>query len=223
MVMRKFWILPWPKLAVVAGLSVIGGIAILGADIYTFAAKSDSSPADAAVVLGAAVWNEEPSPVFAERINHAIYLYQTGAVKFIIFTGGVGAGDQFAESTIASQYAIAKGVAAQDTLCETSSRITQENLQGAKQLIDQYQLGRILIVSDPLHMRRSIMMARDSGIDAYPAPTPTTRYISFRSQLEFLLREIFFYGLYLVQRPFDMLIEPSQPMKVQPCQKTPAG
>ncbi|HEY9879042.1 MAG TPA: YdcF family protein [Leptolyngbyaceae cyanobacterium] len=219
--MEKLRIRPWLKLLALLSFGVLGGIAVLGTDIYTFAAKRDSSPADAAVVLGAAVWDEQPSPVFAERINHAIHLYETGAVKFIIFTGGIGANDQFAESTIASRYALAKGVPTEDTFCETSSRITQENLQGAKQLIDQYQLGRILIVSDPLHMRRSVMMARDLGIDAYPAPTPTTRYISFRSQFKFLLREVFFYGLYLAQKPFGSSIESVQAMKVQPCQENP--
>lgn len=212
---------PWSKLVVLIGFSVTGWIAILGLDIYIFSAKHDSSPADAAVVLGAAVWDEQPSPVFAERINHAISLYQAGTIRFVIFTGGVGANDQFAESSIASRYAIARGVAAEDTFCETSSKITQENLQGAKQLIDQYHFGRVLIVSDPLHMRRSIMMARDLGIDAYSAPTPTTRYTSFQSQLRFLLREVFFYGLYLAQRTVGSSSETAQAMTVEPCQKLP--
>ncbi|HEY9737941.1 MAG TPA: YdcF family protein [Trichocoleus sp.] len=212
----------WARAATLIGFIAVGGVAILGADIYTFASKSDSSPADAAVVLGAAVWDEQPSPVFAERINYAIRLYQAGVVRFVIFTGGVGANDQFAESIIASRYAIARGVAAEDAFCETSSRITQENLQGAKQLIDQQQLGRVLVVSDPLHLRRSILMARDLGIDAHPAPTPTTRYTGFRSQLEFLVREIFFYGLYIAQRTFGLLPDTSPDMTVQPCQPEPS-
>ena len=44
--------------------------------------------ADAAVVLGAAAWDKRPSPVFRERINHAITLYQSHRVGKIIFTGG---------------------------------------------------------------------------------------------------------------------------------------
>ncbi|MBD0336513.1 MAG: YdcF family protein [Cyanobacteria bacterium Co-bin13] len=209
----------WLRLAILTGCSLAGGLATLGLDIYAFSFKSDTSPADAAIVLGAAVWEDQPSPVFAERINHAIHLYQAGTVELVIFTGGVGAGDSLAESLVASRYATARGVAAEDTVCETASKITWENLQGAKQVVDQRQLGHVLIVSDPLHMRRSVMMARELGIDAYPAPTPTTRYTGFQSQLAFLLREVFFYGLYWLQRPFRLLAGAALEIKVQPCQE----
>nr|WP_313889979.1 MULTISPECIES: hypothetical protein [Nostoc] len=42
-----------------------------------------------AIVLGAAVWGEELSPVFKERINHVINLYKYVDVSPIIFTGKV--------------------------------------------------------------------------------------------------------------------------------------
>ena len=41
-------------------------------------------------------------------------------------------------------------------------------------------------------------MAQDLGMDAYPSPTPTTRYRSFKSQFDFLMRETYFYFVYLV-------------------------
>ncbi|HEY9625509.1 MAG TPA: YdcF family protein [Crinalium sp.] len=207
----------WIKLAIAITCCLIGGIVAIGADIYRFASESDPSPADAAIVLGAAVWDEQPSPVFAERIKHAIHLYQTGKVRYLIFTGGVGTQDQLAESVVASRYAIARGVSTNDTWCETTSRITWENLQGAKQIIDNQHLNRVLIVSDPLHMRRSVVMARDLGLSAYSSPTPTTRYISVQSKTAFLLRETYFYTLYLIQRPFIPVTGTPQKMQVQPC------
>ena len=123
-------------------------------DIYRYSSTTDNSPSDAAIVLGAAVLDGRPSPVFEERIKHAINLYKEGRVRFIIFTGGVGKSDQQSESIIAADYAIENGVAANDTFCETSSKITFENLRGAKEIIEQQDLKRILVVSDPLHMRR---------------------------------------------------------------------
>lgn len=42
--------------------------------------------ADAAIVLGAGIWGDEPSPVFKERINHGIWLYENGYVNQLIFT-----------------------------------------------------------------------------------------------------------------------------------------
>jgi uncharacterized SAM-binding protein YcdF (DUF218 family) len=54
----------------------------------------------------------------------------------------------------------------------------------------------VLIVSDPLHMRRAMAMAEAEGFDAFPAPTPTTRYRSLGTQLPFLAREVWFIHLH---------------------------
>ena len=55
-----------------------------------------------------------------------------------------------------------------------------------------------MIVSDPLHLRRAAMMAKDLGISAVTSPTATSRYRSARTQLNFLLREIYFVHQYLL-------------------------
>jgi uncharacterized SAM-binding protein YcdF (DUF218 family) len=196
---------PWTKSLMYFLLFLTGAAACLAIDIYTYSSKTDLQPADAAIVLGAAVWNGAPSPVFEERIKHAVDLYRSGQVKAMIFTGGVGSNDQLAEAVIAKNYAISTGVADEDILFEDTSRTTLENLRGANVIVKKNNFQRVLIVSDPLHMRRSVMMARDLGMNAYPAPTPTSRYISVRTRLEFLLREVYFYSTYQFQRPFIWL------------------
>lgn len=50
-----------------------------------------------------------------------------------------------------------------------------------------------LIVSDPLHMRRSMLLAQDAGLAAYSSPTTSSRYATWRTKLPFLIRETFFY------------------------------
>ncbi|MBW4686982.1 MAG: YdcF family protein [Komarekiella atlantica HA4396-MV6] len=166
--------------------------------IYLYSSKSNNIKAEAAIVLGAAVWGKEPSPVFRERINHAINLYKNGDVSTIIFTGGVGDRNEPAEAIVGKNYAIAQRVKAANILIETQSRTTSQNLKNALKVASDNQLTKFLIVSDPLHMKRAVLMARDLGMDAYPSPTPTTRYRSFHSQIEFLLRETYFYLVYLV-------------------------
>jgi uncharacterized SAM-binding protein YcdF (DUF218 family) len=173
-------------------------IASTAISIYSYGSNSNNIKADAAIVLGAAVWGEEPSPVFRERINHAINLYKNGNVSKIIFTGGVGERNEPAEAIVGKRYALAKQVKVVDILTETESRTTSQNLKNALAVASNYQLTKFLIVSDPLHMKRSVLMARSLGMDAYPSPTPTTRYRSFRSQMEFLSRETYFYFVYLV-------------------------
>lgn len=168
------------------------------AQIYRYASETADGPADAAIVLGAAVYNERPSPVFRERINHAINLYRTGNVKYLIFTGGIGNRDEIAESEAARNYALQHGIPPEAILIETTSTTTSENLRQAKRLVEEYNLGRVLVVSDPLHMKRAMTIATELGLDASPSPTPTTRYRTWRSQSSFLIRETYFYSLFLL-------------------------
>ena len=65
-------------------------IGLISLRIYSFRNTVSNEPADAAIVLGAAVWGNDLSPVFKERINHALELRRTGKVRKIIFTGGQG-------------------------------------------------------------------------------------------------------------------------------------
>jgi uncharacterized SAM-binding protein YcdF (DUF218 family) len=190
----KKWILI--LLCVISALLL--AILTVAANIYFYGTQKNDIKADAAIVLGAAVWGEKPSPVFRERINHAIALYQKGHIKTIIFTGGVGEVNEPAESVVAMNYAIAKGVKKADIAIETESRTTRQNLIYAQKVANSQQLKKFLIVSDPLHLKRAVLMARDLGMDAYPSPTLTTRYRSFKSQMEFLARETYFYFVYLL-------------------------
>jgi uncharacterized SAM-binding protein YcdF (DUF218 family) len=195
---RKTW-----RWVVLALLTVIGFLLVYsGQQVYAYAMVSSEVSADAAIVLGAAVWDGEPSPVFEARINHAINLYQQGRVKVLVFTGGKGLGDQMAESEVAKRYAMRHGVAEQRIYCETTSHITYKNLWGARMIMAREGLRHALLVSDPLHMRRAMRMAEDLGLEVYASPTPTTRYKTWRSKGRFLVRESRLYASYLMRRPF---------------------
>ena len=173
-------------------------LSLLGRDIYSFSLTSSYAPADAAVVLGATVYRNRPSPVFRERINHAIDLYRQGIVENIIFTGGLAGNDELAESEAARAYALAQGVSAEHIFIETESDNTCLNLLGAKQIIEKNGMDQVLLVSDPLHMRRTMWLAESIGLKALSSPTPTSRYQSFDRKAGFLIREVYSYGTYLL-------------------------
>jgi uncharacterized SAM-binding protein YcdF (DUF218 family) len=207
--LRKQWFVRALLILAFAGIVAVGYVA---SSIYSYAGNSEAIPADAAIVLGAEVWGGQPSPVFRERINHAIKLYHDGFVLKIIFTGGQGDGDELAEAVVAQRYAVERAVPEVDVLTETESRTTEQNLYYANQVAADHHLTRFLIVSDPLHMKRAVLMAQDMGMDAYPSPTPTTMYQSWSTQLEFLARETYFYLTYLVRRSFDLsMASPRRP------------
>lgn len=160
--------------------------------IVDFGNTDRARPSDCAIVLGAAAYGNKPSPVFAERINHAIELHRAGVVRQLLFTGGrVTAADK-SESAVARSHAIAAGVPADQILTEEFSRTTVSNLREAKRVMAENGLRTAVIVSDPLHLKRAASMAESMGIDAVTSPTPSSRYRSLRAKAGFLMRELFF-------------------------------
>lgn len=184
------------RLAILA-MAVGGGM--LAYQIWTFQEVREEATADAAVVLGAAVWGGDPSPVFAERIRHAIALYDQGRVGRLLFTGGKGEGQRLAEAEAAKRFALQHGVAESHILLETTSRTTKENLVNAKLIAEEQRLGRVLIVSDPLHMKRAMSIAHTLGLEALPSPTQTSRVADPWDQGWMLARETFFLAHFLAE------------------------
>ena len=160
--------------------------------IWTYGSTSDTGPADAALVLGAAADGVAPSPVFEERLRHAVELYRAGRVKYLVLTGGRGSGEALAESEVGRDWVVAQGVPADAVLIETESRTTKQNFTFVRPIIEAAGIGRILVVSDPLHMRRAMWMAETLKFDAAPSPTPTTRYETLATQVPMLFREVWF-------------------------------
>ena len=170
--------------------------------IVLYAKRDDRAPADCIIVLGAGTNGTTPNAVFRERLHHAVTLYQEGYADTILLTGGYSPGNDRSDAYIAGQYLQSLGVSAEAILLEEQSTISQENLEFAKEIMENKNLSTAILVSDPLHMKRSMMMAKDYEIAAVSSPTPTTRYQTWRSKLPFLARETFFYVGYQIYRIF---------------------
>lgn len=160
--------------------------------IWSYADTTSDGPADAALVLGAAADGVAPSPVFEERLRHAVDLYLRSRVSRLVLTGGRGTGEALAESEVGRDWAVAHGVPDYAIIIETQSRTTSENFRFAKPLMDEAGVGKVLVVSDPLHMRRAMWMATTYKLDAEPSPTPTSRYETLATQVPMLFREVWF-------------------------------
>ena len=192
---RRGRLVVWTALATILLLFLY--LLYQAASIHRFGFRDNDREADCAIVLGAAAWHNRPSPVFKERINHAIHLYEEGRVATLILTGGFGTGAPFAESEVARTYCLDRGVPEEALILETKSRTTRENLSEAKLLLDRHGLRSALVVSDPWHLKRAVAMAQREGIDAHPSATRTTRFTSLRARTNFLLRELYFYHHFL--------------------------
>lgn len=194
----------WMRFILFPALIAMGAVFLwffsLALCIYFYSFVSSNKSAEAAIVLGAAVARNIPTPVFRERILHAVNLQKQGRVKYLIFTGGVGGGDRISEASAAQALAMSAGIPVSAIFLEKHSRTTMENLRYAQMIMSQKRIRRVLIVSDPLHMRRAMTIANDLGIDARPSPTDTTRYRTWGTKAKFLMDETWHYSNYLIQK-----------------------
>ena len=158
---------------------------------YSFVYENESC--DVAIVLGAATSGSEVSEVYKQRLNHAMELYQNDYVKYIIVTGGKGKGNHFSDAAIAREYLVSMGLPDEVILEEDTSTITQENLENAKIIMEENGYETAAIVSDPLHMKRAMLLAKDSGIVAISSPTKSSAYKTLKTKIPFVAREAFFY------------------------------
>ncbi|VVT14594.1 YdcF family protein [Erythrobacter sp. EC-HK427] len=173
-------------------LLALGWLGAIAVWIASGPKEAPQAQAAAAIVLGAAVARDTPTPVFQARIDHAVDLHREGRVQYLIFTGARSEDDTLAESEAARIAAIAAGVPEDAILIETQSLTTMQNLVEAQSVMRDAGISSAIIVSDPLHLRRAMAMADALGIDAQPSATPATRYRSWRTKAPFLMREVYF-------------------------------
>ena len=183
-------------LLILAGAVV--SFCVVAWQIYQFGNQSYGGSADAAIVLGAAAWGSKPSPVYRERINEALLLYQQGRVHWIIFTGGTREPGFLTEAEVGRQFSAKHGIPVKNMLIDPESRTTWQNLEHAKDLMSSAGIHSALLVSDPLHMRRAITMATDLGLQVESAPTLSSRYRSWSTSGKFLWRETWLYITYQI-------------------------
>ncbi len=187
--------LKYERLIALVFILILSYFTLNGIKIYRYSFNYSEEKSDVAIVLGAGTSNGKLSPIFKERLNHSIYLYESDIIKMIVLTGGYGKGQKLSDSEIAKKYLLAQKIPAEVILIERKSRYTVENLMESKQIIDSLGLESALIVSDPLHMKRSIELAKKLGVNCKPSPTKTTMYKSFFPKAKSLLYETFYYSL----------------------------
>ncbi|HET7462722.1 MAG TPA: YdcF family protein [Longimicrobium sp.] len=164
--------------------------ALVLAAIAFYGRRDEARRADAIVVLGAAQYNGHPSPVLEARLDHAIDLYRRGLARTLIMTGGQAPGDTVSEAVVGRRYAVRAGVPRGAILVETTGMTTRESMAAVGRLMHDRHLTTAVLVSDPFHMLRLKLLARQVDIRGYTSPTHTSPISRNPSQeRKFLLRE----------------------------------
>jgi uncharacterized SAM-binding protein YcdF (DUF218 family) len=124
------------------------------------------SKTDVGIVLGATLWNNEPSPGLLERLDQSLKLYRSGVFKHIIVTGGLdNNGATLTEAEGMRYYLLAQGVPDQAIAMDSQSRNTYENLLFAQQIMNRNGWKTAVIVTHNYHGSRAADIAKELGYD----------------------------------------------------------
>jgi uncharacterized SAM-binding protein YcdF (DUF218 family) len=123
-----------------------------------------------AVILGAQVLGGgRPSRTLEARTRHAGGLYAGGGIDLLIPTGGVGEHPP-AEAEVMSEILRTMGVPEGAIVQEDKARSTWESALRVKEVTGHRGVGRVLVVSDPLHCVRVVSAFGRAGLMAVAEP-----------------------------------------------------
>ncbi len=164
----------------------------LGYQIWDQSLSDENRSVDAIVVLGAAQYDGQPSPIFEARLRHARYLFDEGFSDTVVVTGGKQEGDRFTEAEAGESYLVDNGVPSDRILLETAGTTTLESLRAVKEIAPGQGIETVLLVSDPMHSERIKRIAYDLGFeDAWTSPASYLELNRSRAtKLKELVREI---------------------------------
>lgn len=196
--LRRHPVLATVAFVVLLSLGFVAGCAIV---VWRAAHHDDASEidrADAIVVLGAAQYDGEPSPVFAGRLDHAALLYEQGRAERVLVLGAGQPGDRFTEAEAGRVYLIDHGVPADAIITVARGHTTLESLEAAVPVLRDGGMRSAFLVSDPWHNARVERMAGDLGIDGHASATWQSAAKSQETRFEGYVRETFAYLYYRV-------------------------
>lgn len=157
----------------VVSLGVVYVLANLGQVIWA-AHQEQVRRVQAIVVLGAAQYNGVPSPDLVARLSHALTLWRDGYAPILVVTGGKQPADEFTEADTGASWLAERGVPQADILREVHGRDTWESLSSVSQFLQMRGIRRVLLVSDPFHDDRVLMMSTELGMVPFVSPTHTS-------------------------------------------------
>lgn len=133
--------------------------------VVIFNEQQPLQKADAGIILGAALWNEQPSPALKERLDYAVELYEEGLVDYLILSGGKPNYSRgLSEAEGMQRYLVDAGIPQDKLLLETQSRDTYENVEFSKRVAEKHDLGSLMIISHQYHTKRAEDIAAYLGL-----------------------------------------------------------
>lgn len=125
--------------------------------IYTSVEETPSR--DVAVVMGASVWGDRPSPYLKGRLDVAASLYHAGKVKVLIVSGSVSDN----EPKTMRSYLVEHGVDYNDIVLDEGGDNSYTSCAVANR---RFGINELTVISQGYHLPRTIAACQLQGVDA---------------------------------------------------------
>ncbi len=184
---------------IIASLLLTGvTLLVLGYLINKQATRPELRSVDALLVMGAAQWDGNPSPVLQARLDEAVRLYRLGYARRIIVSGGTYPGDTRSEASVSYEYLVQQNIDPLVIVAVAEGNDTYSTLVAVRSAAQPLGVQTYLIVTDPPHLLRALKMAHDLGLASYAAPVRANRPIGRVAELKTLWREAWGYLGYIL-------------------------
>jgi vancomycin permeability regulator SanA len=124
---------------------------------------ADVPRTDVAVVFGAGLWDGEPSPYLAHRLDAAAQLYRAGRIKVVLVTGD-NSRDDYDEPDAMRVYLTKHGVPGGRIVRDYAGFDTWDSCVRAKKI---FGVDRAVLISQGFHIRRAVALCRAAGVTSY--------------------------------------------------------
>lgn len=159
-----------------ATLSALGGLLLPVLyrlrEVLRGATGDEPRPADAILVLGRRLEQDEPTEVFQARLAHAEELWRQGLAPRIIVAGGTTGEARRSEAEAGGLWLAARGVPRHAIHLEDRSQHTLENLFNVRAAMRESGWRTLVLTSDRLHLARAKATARGLNLSVCCSPAP---------------------------------------------------
>jgi uncharacterized SAM-binding protein YcdF (DUF218 family) len=192
-----WWRVAWALF--IGSLVIPGWFAADFAYVATYNETDQAVPSDVIIVLGCPSYEGNVisttfSSCLQARAHHAADLYKRGLAPHIIPTGGL-TGPPPTEAQAMSSVLQAEGVPTSAITLEDQAHDTIQNIQYSRTIMRAHGWRTAILVSEPNHIKRAALIARDAGLDFTISPatdspgwnTPSARWQNLWSDARTLM------------------------------------
>jgi vancomycin permeability regulator SanA len=142
--------------------------------IFSVAAFGDTKKNEPrlAIVLGAGLWRDWPSPILQRRLDSAVKLFHEGKVNHILVSGDNSRRD-YDEPTAMKRYLIEKGILPKDITEDFAGRRTIDTCWRAKNV---FKVDEAYLISQSFHLPRGYFLCETQGIKTIPISSENTTF-----------------------------------------------